>query len=369
MVFCGGLSMRKTSPLTVAGWLYIWKILNSQWYYKGCLYYFSYSQTASRNSTFQVSNLIITYTDLDLAGNYTCNAVNQNKHQEDTILLNVTLPVRIIDKSATLKVKAHEGTTLHCVIEGYPVNNVRWLKDADINTVKFYTNHTIINNVNETVQNVTLQLSDLTKKDSGKYMCVATGADNKDVSVEIVLLILDKPQVQIDSVKALGTDMIYLNWTINDGNDPDNLKYTIQYVEDDTEAWFYYPMEISGSVTHAVLENSVFKNDTGYSIRIEPKNTMGAGQKSNIVKVKTLANNPEFIPEVKVTGVTVSSITVSWSPLPADLVDHIHYYQLKLWSYNSTTQTEAIHSTPGDHLYMFRDLVPATTYEFQVIIL
>lgn len=305
--------------------------------------------------------------NFEQVGIYTCLTSKDFFQQDASITLNVTLPVRIVEHSPPTKVPIHQKATLWCLIDGYPINTLHWYTDTS--NSKILANNTLVDSLNNTLKKITLNLEDLKHKDTGNYTCQVTGGANDEKAAgRISLKILDKPQVQIDHVKALGSNIIYLNWTVSDGNDPTNLEYEIQYMEDETSNWFFYPEKISGPAKHAVLENKAFKNNTGYSLRMRAKNKQGESQNSNIVKIKTLSKTPEFVPEVKVTGVTVSSITISWTPLPSDLLEHIHYYQLKLLSSNRNKSIEAIHSALNGHLYMFKDLASATTYEFQVFL-
>lgn len=299
-------------------------------------------------------------------GNYSCNAIsNEGQLINDTVTINLKVHTKILDISKNAKIKIDGEITLYCIFEGYPLSNLTWEKDFDESSVSDLNKFTNIKTLNGTHKNVTLYFSSLNKKDSGNYSCVDNSVEKTSKYVE--LLVLDKPQVNIDFIKALRTNEIYLNWTVNDGNDPDNIIYSLQYMENGASDWlFYTEQSIDKLTTHQVLKFGNIKKNTTYSFRMEARNSQGVGQKSPVKSVTTLSSNPVFIPEVKVTGVTVSSITISWSQLPQELFDHIHYYQLKLRASNSTTQTEAIHSTPGDHFYMFKDLSAATTYEFQV---
>lgn len=79
-----------------------------------------------------------------------------------------------------------------------------------------------------------------------------------------------------------------------------------------------------------------------------------------------LSEDPEFIPDVKVTGVTVNSITIKWETPPENLKDHVHMYKLISQAENSSAAREAFYPASDENLYMFSALSPATTYNFQV---
>lgn len=330
-----------------------------------CSYTQIFQPADDDENSFHSSQLHITEMDLQQVGTYTCSTSNESFQQDESIVLNVTLPVKVVDRSPITKVPIHGHATLWCLFDGYPITKIQWYLVSDSGTTAKLANLTLVNELSMRSRNVSLNLEDLRVKDNGNYTCEAVGGANSDKTTAVIALkILDTPKVKIDSAKALGTNIIYLNWTVNDGNDPENLKYQIQYMDDNT--WYYYLEQITGPGTHAVLEDKSFKNNTEYALRMIAINNQGKSQNSNLVKIRTLAKNPEFIPEVKVTGVTVSSITFSWTPLPSDLQEHIHYYQLRLLSFNRTKSIEAIHSAVNGHVYLFKDLASATTYEFQV---
>ena len=52
-----------------------------------------------------------------------------------------------------------------------------------------------------------------------RYLCHGENDYGIDVAI-LENLVLDKPQVNIDQVIAVGTDKIYFNWTVSDWNSP-----------------------------------------------------------------------------------------------------------------------------------------------------
>ncbi|XP_018330947.1 tyrosine-protein phosphatase 69D isoform X2 [Agrilus planipennis] len=311
---------------------------------------------------YEVLILHILEVDLQHEGIYTCHATDNEKSEIDFAMkmLNVTWPANIIEISPHVRTKLHQPVNLTCSAEGYPLS-ISWYKNSDLLTEFVYTE-----SVNKTFKVSSFQLKEVTKKDNGTFICSSkTGNFVKNASTAI--LVIDKPQVSIDFVKALGTSKIFLNWTVNDGNEPSSLYYEIQYrTIDDPTTWLYYSHKIGGGNRSYVLEN-VFKNNTEYSLRMRAYNSEGESQYSETIEpVKTLSEDPVFIPEVKVTGFTVNSITISWTVPSNDLKDHIHYYQLMSHAGNISDPLEAVHLASKENLYMFSDLKAATTYSFQV---
>ncbi|XP_044257494.1 tyrosine-protein phosphatase 69D isoform X1 [Tribolium madens] len=308
----------------------------------------------------EVSILHIVNLDLKHIGEYTCHSTHKNELDLDfcKITLNVTLPAQIVQISPPIHTKLHKDIELYCVIEGYPLEEIKWFRDNDSLPAELWSTKTL----NDTRKNTTLTIKEVTKKDNATYTCVAS-TGHSTANATSAILVLDKPQVSIEFVKAIGIDKIYFNWTVNDGNDPENLRYTIQYMSSGDSTWIYFQEEIDGKKRSHVLKGN-FKNNTEYKLRILAKNSEGKSQYSYSDPVRMLSEDPVFIPEVKVTGVTVSSITISWSTPTEDLKDHVQYYTLYLKTNNSSFN--AIHPASKENYHMFSELDPATTYYFQV---
>ncbi|XP_031337800.1 tyrosine-protein phosphatase 69D [Photinus pyralis] len=306
----------------------------------------------------EVSILHIVNVDLRHIGEYTCHAVNERDIDFHKITLNVTLLPNIKRITPTVRVKLHKHVKLHCLAEGFPIGEIFWLKDNKPH-LKFK-----VNVIDELLQNSTLEINELNKKDNGTYMCVAN-VNGVTANKSSAVLVLDKPQVTIDFVKAIGKSKIFLNWTVNDGNEPDSLHYRISYKGQNETNWYYYQHEIGGYNRSYVLKDE-FKSDTEYIIRIMACNSEGDSQYFTTDPVRTLIEDPVFIPTVKATGVTSNSITISWTSPPDDLRDFVHYYQLLSYAINFTDRREAVHLASKENLYMFSDLKAATQYDFQV---
>ncbi|CAH1153419.1 unnamed protein product [Phaedon cochleariae] len=319
---------------------------------------------------YEVSILHIINIGFDHVGNYKCHAIMKRNDSDfdldfRQIVLNITSPAEVVHISKPTYAKMHEMVELYCLVKGYPIEGIKWLKDNEPLT-DFSWN---ITNTNITYKNSSLNF-EVTKKDNGTYTCIVnTPISQANLSTDI--LVLDKPQITLDFIKPIGTNKIYFNWTVNHGNSPNDLKYIIQYKSEEDEEWVYYQTMINASSTSLVLNvrnNSVItsKNGSQYTIRIMAKNSQGESMYSTSALVKMLEEEPIFVPKVTVTGVTSSSITIKWTPPPEKFKDHIHYHQLILREYNSTEKREAVQPAAKDYLYMFSDLDSATTYNFQV---
>lgn len=318
---------------------------------------------------YEVSILHILNISFDKVGYYKCHAAmkaNETYMDMDvrSILLNVTSPAQIVQISPRIYKKIHEKVELFCVVKGYPIESIKWLKDNESLPKEWD-----IKTINATHKNISLKL-EVTKKDNGTYTCVVnTSISRANGSTEI--LVLDKPQITLDIVKPIGINKIFLNWTVNDGNSPNDLKYMIQYKSEDEKEWVYYQAKINSSSRSLVLnvKNNTLtssKNSSMYTVRIMAENSQGSSQYSTSNLVRMLDEEPIFVPEVTAPGATTNSINIKWTSPPDKFKDHIHYYNLILRAYNSSQKFEAIQPANKDYLYMFSNLNPATTYNIQV---
>lgn len=289
-----------------------------------------------------------------------CHAADSNESALDLsqIILNVTLPINIVQISSPAYTKLHENVQLYCVVKGYPVDGIQWLKNDNeiLNTT--------VEHLNTTHKNATIFVKTVTKKDNGTYICQVYGIGNY-INKTSAILVKDKPQISIDFIKSIATDKIYFNWTLNDGNCPEKLQYKVQYKSLNDSNYIYYPKEIDGKNRSYVLKE-VFKKNGEYTIRIMASNSEGSSQYSVSNIIKMLEEDPIFIPNVTVTGVTTSSITIKWTQPPDKIKDHIHYYNLISKAVKDSEKFEAIQSAMNDYIYLFSGLKSATTYNFQV---
>jgi protein-tyrosine phosphatase len=277
---------------------------------------------------------------LEDAGNYTCYFHNNDKSLNTTsYYIQPIIPPKIVSHNPqTIKTKLFEKNIhLYCVIHAFPLDyfkkSMHWKKeDVDttfdkdkdfsdldkINTI--IENRTKIIQLNETHVNVTLKINEINKKDNGTYSCAVLSSllpynlveeglggdvdepvdDIKIIKQTTTILVLDIPYVSIDYVQAVGESKIFMNWTLNDGNDPVKLYY-IQYMENGTNSYNYYYDRVSGNYTSFVFDK--FKPQTSYKFKLAAQNGQGMGTwYEHLAWVKTLEKDPDFIPMVAVKG-------------------------------------------------------------------
>lgn len=165
-----------------------------------------------------------------------------------------------------------EPATLMCHIYGDPLQNFSWTKGNDSENEGFLKEHTTVKKVNETYVQLNLNFRSVTRKDNGTYICLARDYSTR-LSAQVHLFVIEVPQVSIDFMKAVGAGSIFLNWTVNDGNEPIE-RYFIQNLKKGTDQWQYNMEKIGGGITSYVLTG--LEKETPYKIKISATNAVGS---------------------------------------------------------------------------------------------
>ncbi len=228
--------------------------------------------------------------------------------------------------------------------------------------------------------------------DNGTFLCRGENEYGSDVAI-LENLVLDKPGVRIEYVRAVAKDALYLNWTVADWNSPvtdyflsvrmfflifflmweiiiliflsSPLFYYTQYRQEGESAWVYFISEkIDPSVNSFVMRG--LEPDSEYHLKLAAKNRFGMGEFDLFHRhVRTLDFDPVFVPEVRVKGLTWNSISIGWSKPTEDRVrEHIDYY--KLTKRTDDQEVNMYHPSDKFSFYLWRHLEPATNYSFTV---
>ncbi|XP_026827836.1 tyrosine-protein phosphatase 69D isoform X1 [Ooceraea biroi] len=294
-------------------------------------------------------------------GDYKCSAKTASGELlEKNIHIRVIEPGKIMS-DGDVRAKVMEAASLTCRVHGYPLSQFVWLKGNDSESSEHLKNFTSVAQINETYTVLTLEFKSLARKDNGTYVCQANDY-NGIVSASAHLFVIDVPKVSIDFMKAVGAGSIFLNWTVNDGNEPIK-KYFIQHMKNGTDQRQYYAEQIGGGNSSYVLKG--FESGTAYQIGISATNVVGASYMQLDPRwITTLEKDPIFVPKVSVNGVTENSITIGWTLPPPDLKEHVHYYNLM--ATHADQKREAVYPAQPFTVYAFVDLDPATTYKFKI---
>ena len=150
-----------------------------------------------------------------------------NETFSETISINIIKPIKIISKSNKRKQKINQNHCLFCVFSGSNITSLFWTKDD--NDSHIFLDSVETSKIRQDVYNATLCLRVMNQKSNGTYYCHATNIYKNSQSGSIDLLIMNVPVINLEFAKAVATDAIFLKWTTNDGNDRENLIFTIKY--------------------------------------------------------------------------------------------------------------------------------------------
>lgn len=179
-------------------------------------------------------------------------------------------PGKIIS-GGDVRAKVMEAVNLTCHVHGYPLSDFTWLKGNDSESSEHLKDLTAVAQINETYSVLILEFKSLARKDNGTYVCQAKDY-NGILGAAAHLFVIDVPKVSIDFMKAVGAGSIFLNWTVNDGNEPIK-KYFIQHMKKGTDQRQYYAEQIGGGNSSYVLKG--FESGTAYQIGISATNAVG----------------------------------------------------------------------------------------------
>lgn len=321
--------------------------------------------------------------ELSDSGNFTCFDHSTNTTSVTYNFQAIIPPTIIAHSPSAIRKNITQRATLYCTFRVHPGEYfdplLSWkLEETDRNVgadnsdytklSAYIKANTKIDRKNETIVNMTLAIDDITKKHNGTYVCTAGKPSHLDKDVEYdvwksIILVMDKPVLMIDYVKAVGEDKIFLNWTINDGNDPIKT-YTLSYLKEGESSFRYYHERRKGGNTSHVFTK--FDKGSNYKLKLCAHNSMG--ENCYETQARTLDTDPTFVPMVSVKGSTHSTITIGWNTPPSDLLEFIQYYEVKAYHPgNESLVEEAIHPQNTRNLpYMFDNLATATEYSFRV---
>lgn len=176
-----------------------------------------------------------------------------------------------MSSSENVRVKAQEEVNLTCDFYGEPLSDFSWSKTNDSDNLERLKNMTNWVQVNETHVKLTLSIKSATRKDNGTYACKAHDFYGA-VTADRHLFVVDVPLISIDFLKTVGAGSIFLNWTVNTGNEPIKA-YFIQYMKNGTDTWQYGNELIDGGNSSFLLRG--LDKGAAYQIGITAMNKVG----------------------------------------------------------------------------------------------
>ena len=186
---------------------------------------------------------------LDNFGNLTCQATYIGGENSDTAEISHQQSIHfvypVLPNMAPLiqstTIKASQSATIVCTADGYPAPQVEWTVQGVL-VVEQANKMRLLDSRNVTHTQVQLVLENAERADNDTYVCEARNKHGSAMQ-STVLYVQNAPLLTTQLALGVGTDSVYLNWTVNDGNLP-VLKYTLKYLEDAATSWnFAIPPE------------------------------------------------------------------------------------------------------------------------------
>lgn len=314
--------------------------------------------------------LTIRKVDLKDTGYYTCRFLNERGViKSKSFFVQSVLRPRIAGHSLNdIKISVdYSGTvTFSCVFEIYPMyaftEYIKWQKtDGEI-----LENHKL-KQLNKTFVNtsLTLDLDDAFKGHNGTYVCFIDKAMEEidKVEAQFSLFVVGSPSISIDFVKAIGASKIFMNWTIDNGNDPSAI-ISVLYQEEKMPFFIDYWESVRNQGSSKVLVN--FKVSSRYRFKVLIENIVGTATSEETDWIETLKEDPIYIPEVELLEVSHNSIFIGWKSPPPQFLEFFQYYELTIFN-SEKIILKQIRSENSNFLhYVVDKLKRNTQYELTV---
>ena len=308
--------------------------------------------------------------DISNFGNLTClvqlGEGEQNNSKEAMKSIQLSFPVAPrITQIKEARVNNSRNASLACSAQGFPAPEITWSLANSDGVIEPQLNRIHLTYANnETSSWSSLDLSNTQRSDNGTYICHATSTAGKD-SRPVALLIQTKPEVTIEYAVGVGVGIIYLNWTLNNGNLPISA-YHIKYMKEGTDQWRFSHVAPNISTTSLVIPG--LEPGVGYRIRIEAENTMGRSHHNEYPDVvETLSSEAEYTPVANFKGSTSDSFTLGWTGPPEGIRHLIGYYLASYRDEKSRVESQVqVPATENLPVHLFVNLKPATMYFFRV---
>lgn len=300
------------------------------------------------------------------SGNYTCVASNVAATTNRTTALVVKVPPRWVIEPSNAFVVLNHQVTIDCLADGHPKPRMYWRIAKGEHPSDF---RDVLSTYQRRVyDNGTLLIQEVTKLDSGFYLCHANNGIGAGLSKVIYLTVHTPPtfetkfgthtvakgEAAILKCEALGESPLSLTWEKDK-----------QLLDPDSDKRFKVKNEpLPGKLVSVLTISQTGRHDSALYTCIVT-NKFGSDE-TNIQLV--VQESPSAPVEVKVKETTSRTILVQWSPSftgNSIITKYIIHY--KNLSANWKDSVQKISVSGGDHSATIRGLTPSTTYNIKIL--
>ncbi|XP_071147603.1 neuroglian-like isoform X2 [Mytilus edulis] len=261
-------------------------------------------------------DLLIQNVVLSDAGNFTCEARNNEGWDSDWGVMIVRRSTRIEQRPKDLEVFAGTDAKFTCSgttdFEEVSKLRVYWMKDRKEIT---QSNQRMTTNV----QDNSLTISGTISRDSGFYTCVITNELDKQ-EASAILTVKDRPEPPVDvHKKSCINNTATITWTKGGFNNAPIQYFTIEYnTSVETDRWVF-------AATANQSDNTItlkLRPGVSYSFRLLATNKIGISNPSRHSEICTTdTSKPYKNPEnVRGVGDKPGYLVIEWTPMPP--IDH-----------------------------------------------
>ncbi|KAI1289732.1 Down syndrome cell adhesion molecule-like protein 1 -like protein [Halotydeus destructor] len=263
---------------------------------------------------YENGSLVIHGTKQADEGFYQCHANNGVGFGLNKVVrLTINVAPHFESKFTVKSAQKDNGVQLECIANGDRPIKVTWMKDKLPLDTTQNARLEVTENASDRAITSGLIIKNVTRHDSSLFNCIATNAHGSD-ETSIQLIVQEPPDPPLDiRITEIDGRSAKISWSPPfSGNSPIT-HYVVQHkaLQDDWSSQTGSALTISGTESNFRLRN--LHPVTSYQLRLMAANAVGKSEPSSAIDFTMDEEDPPEAPLLKVTGITVSSIKLSWS--------------------------------------------------------
>uniref|UniRef100_T1JC13 Down syndrome cell adhesion molecule-like protein Dscam2 n=1 Tax=Strigamia maritima TaxID=126957 RepID=T1JC13_STRMM len=266
--------------------------------------------TNAENEVLSNGTLIIKNVSKDKEGRYICIASNGvGQGLSTTVLLSVLAPPSFNKKDNTLNAEVGERIALICTPNGDTPIKIEW----------FYNNELIKPSMNrfkivedKENSNSTLNIVEVTRKDSNKFECRADNNFGSD-SMFFFLNVQEPPEAPVLDLNPNGGNRsIFLSWSKSFDGNSQITHFVVQYKRQ-VDSWQLKQINETVEGSKSAVKISNLQPATSYTFRVAAVNAIGTSKLSNEVTEATDGDVPTgAVLNIDVEAIDGNTLRITW---------------------------------------------------------